>query len=60
MLGDANPAVNGTAGDPVAGVDPYTQKITGDLPHWFTWLRRLLPGHMLDRVLAAVSNSGQR
>jgi len=28
--------------------------------HLFTWLRRLLPGHMLDRVLAAVSNSGQR
>jgi len=28
--------------------------------HLFTWLRRLLPGRMLDRVLAAVSNSGQR
>jgi NAD(P)-dependent dehydrogenase (short-subunit alcohol dehydrogenase family) len=26
----------------------------------FTWLRRLLPGRLLDRVLAAVSNSGQR
>jgi len=26
----------------------------------FTWLRRLLPGRTLDRVLAAVSNSGQR
>ena len=28
--------------------------------HLFTWLRRLLPGRALDRVLARVSNSGQR
>jgi NAD(P)-dependent dehydrogenase (short-subunit alcohol dehydrogenase family) len=28
--------------------------------HLFTWLRRLLPARALDRVLAAVSNSGQR
>lgn len=28
--------------------------------HLFTWLRRLLPGRMLDGVLARVSNSGQR
>lgn len=28
--------------------------------HLFTWLRRLLPGRSMDRVLAAVSNSGQR
>jgi len=26
----------------------------------FTWLRRLLPGRVLDEVLAKVSNSGQR
>lgn len=28
--------------------------------HLFTWLRRLLPGRSLDRILAKVSNSGQR
>lgn len=28
--------------------------------HLFAWLRRLLPGRTLDRVLARVSNSGQR
>ena len=28
--------------------------------HLFSWLRRLLPGRMLDGVLAKVSNSGQR
>ena len=28
--------------------------------HLFTWLRRLLPGRVLDGVLAKVSNSGQR
>lgn len=28
--------------------------------HLFTWLRRLLPGHALDRIMAKVSNSGQR
>jgi NAD(P)-dependent dehydrogenase (short-subunit alcohol dehydrogenase family) len=28
--------------------------------HLFTWLRRVLPGRLLDRVLAKVSNSGQR
>jgi NAD(P)-dependent dehydrogenase (short-subunit alcohol dehydrogenase family) len=28
--------------------------------HLFIWLRRLLPGRTLDRVLARVSNSGQR
>ena len=28
--------------------------------HLFTWLRRLLPGRMLDRIMAKVSNSGQR
>lgn len=28
--------------------------------HLFTWLRRLLTGRMLDRVLKRVSNSGQR
>jgi NAD(P)-dependent dehydrogenase (short-subunit alcohol dehydrogenase family) len=28
--------------------------------HLFTWLRRILPGKTLDRVLARVSDSGQR
>jgi NAD(P)-dependent dehydrogenase (short-subunit alcohol dehydrogenase family) len=28
--------------------------------HLFTWLRRLLPGRTLDRIMAKVSNSGQR
>ena len=28
--------------------------------HLFTWLRRVLPGRTLDRILAGVSNSGQR
>lgn len=28
--------------------------------HLFTWLRRLLPGRALDRIMAGVSNSGQR
>ena len=28
--------------------------------HLFTWLRRFLPGRALDRVMAEVSNSGQR
>lgn len=28
--------------------------------HLFTWLRRLLTGRTLDRILAKVSNSGQR
>jgi len=28
--------------------------------HLFTWLRRLLPGRTLDRLMAKVSNSGQR
>ncbi len=28
--------------------------------HLFAWLRRLLPGRMLDRIMAKVSNSGQR
>jgi len=28
--------------------------------HLFTWLRRLLPGRTLDRIMANVSNSGQR
>jgi NAD(P)-dependent dehydrogenase (short-subunit alcohol dehydrogenase family) len=28
--------------------------------HLFAWSRRLLPGRLLDRLLSAVSNSGQR
>ena len=28
--------------------------------HLFTWLRRLLPGRTLDRIMAKVSNSGER
>ena len=28
--------------------------------HLFTWLRRFLPGRTLDRIMAKVSNSGQR
>lgn len=28
--------------------------------HLFTWLRRFLPGRTLDRILARVSNSGER
>jgi NAD(P)-dependent dehydrogenase (short-subunit alcohol dehydrogenase family) len=28
--------------------------------HLFTWLRRFLPGRMLDRIMAKVSNSGER
>jgi NAD(P)-dependent dehydrogenase (short-subunit alcohol dehydrogenase family) len=28
--------------------------------HLFTWLRRFLPGRTLDRIMARVSNSGQR
>ena len=28
--------------------------------HLFTWLRRILPGRTLDRILARVSNSGER
>lgn len=28
--------------------------------HLFTWLRRVLPGRALDRIMAKVSNSGQR
>jgi len=28
--------------------------------HLFTWLRRVLPGHTLDWIMAKVSNSGQR
>lgn len=28
--------------------------------HLFTWLRRLLPGRVLDHIMAKVSNSGQR
>ena len=58
MLGDANPAVNGM-GSGQAGCTQGGVVVAFPAP-LFTRLRRFLPGRTLDRIMAKVSNRGQR